>query len=557
MPTFLRKAVIFIAFLASVSINAIEAVKQSELRGRKLSREEATNTDATTSYDFFTPPMEEVPMDTGVVDRALNGRAKEMMIINDEHEPLFQVPSKEVMDEFMKNHQMKQGIDLPMIKISERNTIKVNGAVHSMDDLLPMDVFSPDATYMDDGKEKPLPAVAMFMKVASDNTMLVTKGPGGNVQTIDITYADGSNTFMEEVSGGVLAVMLPEARDKEAMSKFIMAETKLLGESGNNSSEPQIGRSSSGNAKEIGLGWRKLMEQSDSSREERHLQSGCSMLRVIEVAIAYDSSFCSKMNGASNANAAAQQIVARASTLYQNNFCGKIQITYLEGFCDPSTDPYAAGVRPNQSGCGNSGLLQFFSSFWGTNRGSVRRDTAHLFSGTALECNNAGCVIGCASVQSLCSTSSSYGVNHITFFTDRQLQSDLLAHELGHNCGATHGNPNNNQVISNYLAGSSCISVEPSQPLIPNWSTCTRGSSTCANNWVCCVAPADVSSGKATCRPNLSAAYCASSSTVPNWSTCRRNVDTCGDGYTCCVAPADVSSGKTTCRPTSGGWCAS
>jgi len=538
MPTFLRKAVIFIAFLASVSINAVEAVKQSELRGRKLSREEATNTDATTSYDFFTPPMEEVPMDTGVVDRALNGRAKEMMIINDENEPLFQVPSKEVMDEFMKNHQMKQGIDLPMIKISERNTIKVNGAVHSMDDLLPMDVFSPDATYMDDGKEKPLPAVAMFMKVASDNTMLVTKGPGGNVQTIDITYADGSNTFMEEVSGGVLAVMLPEARDKEAMSKFIMAETKLLGESGNNSSEPQIGRSSSGNAKEIGLGWRKLMEQSDSSREERHLQSGCSMLRVIEVAIAYDSSFCSKMNGASNANAVIQQIVARVSTQYQNDFCGKVQISYIEGFCDPSTDPYAAGVRLNQSGCGISGLLQFFSRFWSTNRGSVRRDAAHLFVGTRFECDNTGsCVIGCANVQSLCDTRSSYGVNHITFSTDGQIQSNLFAHELGHNSGSSHDNQTDGvewimepfissgtngfstqsrSAIGNYLAGSSCISVEQSQPLIPNWSTCTRGSSTCANNWVCCVAPADVSSGKATCRPNQSASHCVSSSTVPN-----------------------------------------
>jgi len=556
MPTFLRKAVIFIAFLASVSINAVEAVKQSELRGKNLSREEATDKDATSS-DFLTPPMEEGAMDTGVVDRALNGRAKEMNIIKDEHEPLFQVPSKEVMDEFKKSHQMKLGIDLPMIKISKRNTIKVNGAVHSMDDLLPMDVFSPDATYVYDGKKKPLPAVATFMKVDSDTTMLVTKGPGGNVQTIDITFADGSNTYMEEVSGGVLAVMLPEARDKEAISKSLMADTKLIGESGNNSSEPQIG-SSSGNAKEIGLGWRKLMEQSDSSREERHLQSGCSMLRVIEVAIAYDSSFCSKMNGASNANAVIQQIVARVSTQYQNDFCGKVQISYIEGFCDPSTDPYAAGVRLNQSGCGISGLLQFFSNFWSTNRGSVRRDAAHLFAGTSFECDNTGsCVIGCANVQSLCDTRSSYGVNHITFFTDRQLQSDLLAHELGHNCGATHGNPNNNQVISNYLAGSSCISVEPSQPLIPNWSTCTRGSSTCANNWVCCVAPADVSSGKATCRPNLSAAYCASSSTVPNWSTCRRNVDTCGDGYTCCVAPADVSSGKTTCRPTSGGWCAS
>jgi len=515
MPTFLTKAVLVVVLLASVSINAVEAVKQSELRGKNLSREEATDKDATSS-DFLTPPMEEGAMDTGVVDRALNGRAKEMNIIKDEHEPLFQVPSKEVMDEFKKSHQMKLGIDLPMIKISKRNTIKVNGAVHSMDDLLPMDVFSPDATYVYDGKKKPLPAVATFMKVDSDTTMLVTKGPGGNVQTIDITFADGSNTYMEEVSGGVLAVMLPEARDKEAISKSLMADTKLIGESGNNSSEPQIG-SSSGNAKEIGLGWRKLMEQSDSSREERHLQSRCSMLRVIEVAIAYDSSFCSKMNGASNANAVIQQIVARVSTQYQNDFCGKVQISYIEGFCDPSTDPYAASVRLNQSGCGISGLLQFFSRFWSTNRGSVRRDAAHLFVGTRFECDNTGsCIIGCATVRSLCDTRSSYGVNHITVHTDRQLQSELLAHELGHNCGATHGNPNNNQVISNYLAGSSCISVEQSQPLIPNWSTCTRGSSTCANNWVCCVAPADVSSGKATCRPNQSASHCVSSSTVPN-----------------------------------------
>ncbi|KAJ3368560.1 hypothetical protein HDU91_000472 [Kappamyces sp. JEL0680] len=35
---------------------------------------------------------------------------------------------------------------------------------------------------------------------------------------------------------------------------------------------------------------------------------------------------------------------------------------------------------------------------------------------------------------------------------------------------------------------------------------------------------------------------------TPNWETCTNGVSKCGYGYTCCVAPADVCTGKTTCR---------
>jgi hypothetical protein len=367
--------------------------------------------------------MEETPMNAAQGgERALNGRAKEMKAMVTKHETTFEAPSTEVMDNFMTEHHMMKGVSLPMQKISKRNTIKVNGAVHSLDNLIPMNVFSSDATYLDEGVPKPLPMAATFMKVEGDSTMLVTKeGPRGNVKTIDITYTDGSNMYMEEVSNGVLAVMLPEARDKEAMKQFIMADPQVSGESGGTSSDPG----------------RKLTKDYDSSlnENERHLQSGCSSLQVIDIAIAYDSSFCAKAGGSGNANNAVQQIVARASTLYQNNFCGKIQISHMEGFCDPNTDPYAAGVRLNQSGCGNSGLLQFFSGYWSTNRGSVRRDTAHLFSGTGLECSNDGCVIGCANVANLCSSSSSYGVDYIAFSSDGQMQANLFAHELAHNAG--------------------------------------------------------------------------------------------------------------------------
>jgi len=555
MVNFGKKSVLLSVLLASVSIVYVEAGKNGELRGRSFSQEEATTIIDVTSPKSETPTMEETAMNAAQEgERALNGRAKAMKAMVTE--TTFEAPSTEVMDNFMTEHHMMKGVSLPMQKISKRNTIKVNGAVHSLEGLIPMDVFSDDATYMFEGKAKARPTAATFMKVESDSTMLVTKGPGGNVETVDITYTDGSNIQMHEISDGVLAIMLPEALDKKAMKQFVLAhaDPSKDGSNGNES--------------------RTLMARgADSSvMDERNLQSGCGSLRVIDLAIAYDSSFCREAGGANNANAIAQQIVARASSIYQSNLCTKIQITHMEGFCDPSTDPYRAGTASRQSGCSGDGLLRWFTNYFNTNRSSVNRDTAHLFTGTSFESR----IVGCAWTRNLCN-SNSYAIHN---FASRDLQSQTVsfAHELGHNAGYDHDpftsnvewimeptvnsgangfSPQSRSAIGNYLAGSSCISVEQSQPLIPNWSTCTSGSSTCANNWVCCVAPADVSSGKATCRPNQSATYCASSSTVPNWNNCRRNVDTCSGGYTCCVAPADVSSGKTTCRPTSGGWCAS
>ncbi|KAG9399628.1 hypothetical protein AC1031_011439 [Aphanomyces cochlioides] len=109
------------------------------------------------------------------------------------------------------------------------------------------------------------------------------------------------------------------------------------------------------------------------------------------------------------------------------------------------------------------------------------------------------------------------------------------------------------------------------------------------------VAPADVSSGKTTCRPGGN--ECASPTVtpkttpkvtpapttkqtpapttkstpatttkatpaptgkgIPDWTTCQHGVDTCASsGWVCCFAPADLSSGKATCRP-GGNECAS
>ena len=50
---------------------------------------------------------------------------------------------------------------------------------------------------------------------------------------------------------------------------------------------------------------------------------------------------------------------------------------------------------------------------------------------------------------------------------------------------------------------------------IPNWESCTKGVGACADNWQCCVAPADCASGKTTCRPGGNeCSSCSSSKTL-------------------------------------------
>ncbi len=86
------------------------------------------------------------------------------------------------------------------------------------------------------------------------------------------------------------------------------------------------------------------------------------------------------------------------------------------------------------------------------------------------------------------------------------------------------------------------------QPLIPNWASCTKDIGICADNWLCCVAPADCASQKTTCRPGGN--ECSScTAPVPNWASCTKGISTCADNWLCCVAPADCASQKTTCRP--------
>mmetsp|Transcript_13782 Transcript_13782/g.22820 ORF Transcript_13782/g.22820 Transcript_13782/m.22820 type:complete len:736 (+) Transcript_13782:43-2250(+) len=400
----------------------------------------------------------------------------------------FAAPTSDVIKKFMAEHNLKEGEDLPMQQITSSNTFQADGKMFSLNDLMPVDVFTADATYWEDGEPMTLPAASTFVKENGDDTVVVTKGGSKDgMRSIDIVHSDGSVTYMEEVSDGVVATVLPETRDRDSLQKFVMGHMDVdddgeIEDDGDDDHDAEGGHE-----------WRKLSKEYDFTVEHkgengRMLQAGCSAFRIIDVAIAYESSFCSAMGGSENANAAVQQIVSRASVVYQRNLCTKIQISHMEGFCTAASDPYREGVMLNNSGCSGGGLLGFFSNFWSVRRESIRRDAAHLFSGTGLECANDRCVIGCASARSLCQSSRSYGVNFITFNRDGQMQSNLFAHELGHNAGSTHdpttssfefimeptinggangfSQPSRNS-ISSFLDSRSCISVEQANPTAP------------------------------------------------------------------------------------------
>jgi hypothetical protein len=104
----------------------------------------------------------------------------------------------------------------------------------------------------------------------------------------------------------------------------------------------------------------------------------CSSFKIIDVAIAYDSTLCEKFGyNKQSADRHVQAIVGLASNFYEP-MCLKLEISYMEGYCDTSTDPYQKMVR-------SKSILELFTASWRSYRQTVRRDVAHLLTGNNFE----------------------------------------------------------------------------------------------------------------------------------------------------------------------------
>jgi len=158
----------------------------------------------------------------------------------------------------------------------------------------------------------------------------------------------------------------------------------------------------------------------------------CTEYTVIDMAIAYDSTYCNALNGKENAEAEIQSIVSVVSDKYQQQgLCMQVEISYLEGYCDSNLDPYNDILKKDE---GVQKSLNDFKDYWNLNRAEVNRTVAHLFTAYHMSSTTVG--IGFLGVA--CNKKYAYSVNEVTWSDNLDLRAGLVAHELGHNMGAEH-----------------------------------------------------------------------------------------------------------------------
>ncbi|CAJ1952811.1 unnamed protein product [Cylindrotheca closterium] len=356
---------------------------------------------------------------------------------------------KDKLEKFKKDHLILPNANLQRQKVSIDGTVKANGRMYSLNDLQPLDVYSRNAVIMIDGEPRPLEdgshRIRLFKsKGDQGETMLVAKegyfnaDNGGEIKSIDIISQDGSEVLMEALEDGTLVTIRPEDMDQNKLRSLDFGE---------------------GNADII---TNQLMD-----RNKRFLQERCNSFKVVEVAVAYDSTFCAQAasNSESTARTLVEQAIARADTLFEP-ICVRVRLSYLEGFCSQAQDPYTSAANAENIGCdGNRGALQIFRDYWESSRTNVNRDVAHFFVGRDFP----GSTIGCAATPALCDDVS-YGIDQLSFTTNTQLQGNLFAHELGHNMGAYHvSDPDNASEFlmeSSLNSGSDGVSSQSSNSIL-------------------------------------------------------------------------------------------
>jgi len=321
---------------------------------------------------------------------------------------------------------------------SYKNEISFDGRIYSLNSLEELSLFSKNFTIFRDGKEvnyieSPVEGKLYFGK-DGDSEIFVSDDEERRINVIEIFDGENITTLVSNLTLDFNSTEAPPYKD--------------------------------------------IDDEDDEDQETmstnvffKNMPSFCSSYRTIEVAIAFDTSYCYWVGGYNQAVSRVHQTVALADKKYrQAGLCLALKLTHIDGHCDYNTDPYKS-MRYWLSGCGGTqGYLNDFQNYWKVYMNHIHRDSAHLFTA-----NNLDGPIGCSGIGCLCKIA--YGVEEMSYFKyDINLEGNLFAHELAHNCGANHVgghgyvmNPNINygqygfssqsvwQMIS-YLNSVSCLS---------------------------------------------------------------------------------------------------
>jgi hypothetical protein len=155
---------------------------------------------------------------------------------------------------------------------------------------------------------------------------------------------------------------------------------------------------------------------------------GLDAVYVCELAIEADHPLF-LLNG-SNVTATQNDVLAVVNAvdlIFRTDVQINLQVAQL--IVDVTPDPYTTSVA--------SQLLTEFQNYWNANYGALGRDVAHLFSGRQLGAASGG-TIGFANVGVVCDPTLGYGVSETRWSANFAYRGGITAHELGHNCNATH-----------------------------------------------------------------------------------------------------------------------
>lgn len=328
--------------------------------------------------------------------------------------------TRQNIDEFKINQDLPMDLDITLQEISEQNTFRHNGKVYSLRGE-PLDVFSSGATYMHNGIPEAIPATNMLIIEDADDIVTIRETALGEVDTVMITNKrSGDSDFLHSVAPKVLASVENENND------------------------------AADNLEQRGMHLRRRVSQILNENAPTKKLNTCLSYRQIDLAVAYDSSFCADFGGSKDASdKEVFSIVSMVSSKYQQEgLCIKVKLSHLEGYCSPHTDPYKMYVDTKTPGCYHNnlgeGVLGGLRKIWVDERTQVHRDVVQLFIGETVDSSEncvkyGSCVRGCAQAKySTCTPDFGYAFSQVTYSRKLGKRVTVVAHELGHNNGAGH-----------------------------------------------------------------------------------------------------------------------
>jgi len=350
---------------------------------------------------------------SNVIERRIEMKATNKLVIQDDHKLTFKTTERHQSVEF----------------IAASNVMSFNGDTYSLNNVKEYSIWAPDSKVYLDGNDLNPPRQGRALEGIKNQPVFYF----GKVGKVELLIVQNHLTRRIEAI---------ETHDtSSSVTKFIFNSTMSIAELDNRNSpdleEYAFNFSKSYLQNDTIEYWTQEGKLNETDNSLFQAQGSCGVYRQIDVAIAFDSSFCKFMGGFNAAVQRVQYIVALASNKFkQQGLCLSLKLKAVDGRCKGNDDPYKK-MMYWKSGClTNKGLYQDFTSYFRSNMKQIPRDAAHLFTARTMDGP-----IGCSGLGSLCGRFA-YGVNQMSFTSDLTLQTSLFAHELAHNCGASHNNKN-------------------------------------------------------------------------------------------------------------------